>query len=249
MNVWLVTPAHGRLRVTRMVLAQRRHLSAELAAWGVTCRTVVIADDENLELAREYGCDTIEMNNDHLGERVNAGFRFACQHGDADWVAFIGSDDWLHPDLLGPLAERETGSRQPIVAGHHISVVDMEHALLCRLGVRGRHGVPPWFLPRWVIEAVDQAPCEADRKRGIEGSMIRRIQAAKIDPPWLFHDPHDEARVDFKCGENMTSYKAVSGSLGVGREVCPWPALRDRYPADLVEMAKETHLSMWLAAA
>ncbi len=247
MNVWLVTPAFGRFRVTRMVLAQRAHLAAELAGRGVTCRTVVVADDENLEIAREYGCETIEMGNDFLGARVNAGFELAGEHG-ADYVAFIGSDDWLHQDLFDALFAN-VKVPEPLFAGHHIAVVDLERGLLRRLGVRGANGVPPWFFPRWALEKCGWAPCEGGRKSGIEGSMGRTLRAAKADCEWVFNDPHDLARVDFKCGENMTSYDAVAHTLGFGAEVSPWDPLLEHYPADVVERAKEVHLSMWLAAA
>ena len=75
MNLWLVSPAWRRFDVTRLALAERRWLCDELATRGITANSVIVADDENLDIAREYDFHTITMDNSDLGLRFNAGYK------------------------------------------------------------------------------------------------------------------------------------------------------------------------------
>lgn len=223
-----MVPAWRRYAVTNLALAQKAHLRGVLAARGITCRVVVVADDENLDIARSYGFDTVEQEN-VLGRKVNDGFEYACREG-ADYVGFVGSDDWLHEDAFDWL----DGSR--VCAGHHIAVVDMESGLLRRLGVRGPQGVPPWLIPRHALERSGFRPADDARTWGMEGSILAGI--GPVD--WRFDDPHDLVRVDFKTDENMTSYRRITGLLGYGSELPAWPQLAARYPEPLVALAERT---------
>ena len=92
--------------MTRLALAQRRWLCDELAARGLDANCVIVADDENLDIAREYGFDTVEVDNRGLGRRFNAGYRHAADQG-ADYLVHVGSDDWVHPDLFDILRQND----------------------------------------------------------------------------------------------------------------------------------------------
>lgn len=194
---------------------------------------MIVADDANLEIAREHGFATVEMGNDYLGARFNAGIRYACVEGNADYVVHIGSDDWAHPDLFDDLAG-------PLVVGtgRRIALVDLEHGVAQVCHVRGQYGVIPWILPRAVLEPSGFEPCLREQLRGIDGSLVRGLTSR---PEWRFHDPHDLARVDFKSAVNITSYSALR-SIATGVEIAdPWARLAEIYPADLVTLARETH--------
>jgi hypothetical protein len=225
MHVAFVTPAAGRFAVTRLALAQRANLRDELALRGITATCVVIADDENLEIAREYGFDTIEMDNTYLGRKVNAGFELAGKQG-ADYIAFIGSDDWMHLDLFSPLGANR------VYAGHEITVVDLPSGRAKHLGWRDKRGVPPWFIPAGALERCDYRPCEDEATHGMEFQIGRWLGELQ----WYMHDPHLMTRVDFKSDEGMTSYeqitRAVDGEEGELGELGDW------YPADLITMAQ-----------
>jgi glycosyltransferase involved in cell wall biosynthesis len=223
LHVAFVTPAVGRFAVTRLALAQRANLRDELALRGVTATCVVIADDENLDIAREYGFDTIEREN-VLGRKVNAGFELAGKQG-ADYIAFIGSDDWMHPDLFSPLGANR------VYAGHEITVIDLLTGQAKHLGWRHRHGVPPWFIPSGALERCNFRPCEDVATEGMEFQIGRWLG----DLQWYMHDPHPMTRVDFKSDEGLTSYeqitRAVAGKEGKIGELEHW------YSSDLVNMA------------
>lgn len=191
----------------------------ELAASGVTCETVVVADDENLDVAAEFGFDALDRPN-ILGARLNAGFRYAFING-ATHVAFVGSDDWLHPDFFQPVIEGRL-RRDQVLAGHNIAIVDMETGLLRRLGVRGPQGVSPWLIP---VELLKDQMVPDNATRGMEGHLHRSL----LHGEWVFHDPHDLTRVDFKSAVNMTPYQRVNRLLGYGAEESAWPVLAERY--------------------
>jgi len=236
-HIAFVIPAWRRYAVTNLALAQQAHLRGALAARGVTSTTIVVADDDNIDIAREHGCETVTQNNAYLGRKVNDGIEHACRDG-ADWVAFVGSDDWLHEDALDPLFAVGDDQRPPLIAGHLVTIVDLERGRLRRLGVRGPDGVSPWLIPRWMLEQSCFRPVGDSLVRGMEGAL-RRALPQGFDR--VFHDPHEHCRVDFKTSVNMTPYRRVAPLLGYGPEETPWLALATQYPVQLMELAWKTH--------
>lgn len=219
--------------MTRLALAQRRHLEETLARREISLRSVVIADDDNLDIAGEHGCDTIEMTN-HLAAKVNAGFRHACEAG-ADYVCFVGSDDWLHEDFFSVLDGQ-------IVSGREIFVVDLENGRGRRLRISKPQGVAPWLIPRGLLEQFGFTPIPKRREElmwGIDGAMYKGLGVPR---DIVFNDPHDACRVDFKTDLNLTAYSILNTHLGVGEETHdPWSVLERHYPADLVAMGRDLH--------
>jgi len=218
----------------------------------VRANCVIVADDENLDIADEYGFPTVEMGNEFLGARFNAGIHWACTEGGADYVVHIGSDDWVHPVVFDRLPSPtpippEVSADNPVafwngepeaLTGRQIAIVNLPAGKMQRCHVRGRHGVIPWVLPRQVLEPSGFNPIRPDLQRGIDGSLIAGL---RVRPNWVFHDPHPLARVDFKSDTNITPYPGMASNLGIGPEVDPWGPLADIYPLALVEMARATH--------
>jgi glycosyltransferase involved in cell wall biosynthesis len=236
-HIAFVIPAWRRYAVTNLALAQQAHLRGALAARGITSTTIVVADDDNLDIAQEHGCHTVEQTNAHLGRKVNDGIEYACDQG-ADWVSFAGSDDWLHEDALEPIFDFAGEGLPPLIAGHLVTIVDLEHGKLRRLGVRGPDGVSPWLIPHWMLSRSHFRPVPDTLDRGMEGALRRALPPNVVR---VFHDPHEHVRVDFKTSINMTPYTRVSRLLGYGPEEPPWDALADHYPDELVQLARETH--------
>lgn len=234
--VWLSSPAHGRLAVSELVFAQRADLIRRLDGMGITAHAVIVADDENLDLAREHKFATVEMSNAYLGRKTNAGFRYACVEGDADFVVALGSDDWMHESAFEKLPGPTT-----IVAGRKLAVVDLEHGRMRGTVIRHRYGVIPWILPRFLLETRKFEPIKPEKRRGLDGSLVRGVTGPGR-PRWLFHDPHELARVDFKTRWNITPYRQTVQLVGVGPEYTdPWRRLAELYPAELCELARATH--------
>jgi Glycosyl transferase family 2 len=254
-NVWLVSPAWRRYQVTRLVLEQRRHLASVLAARGITIQTVIVADDDNLDLAREYGCVALEMDNRQLAAKFNAGIRYACQKGGADWICHIGSDDWVSPRFFEPLItyqqKIDAGERRSrlwrtgdfgqntLVTGTLMLLVDLNTGTARRVKCNGRYGIIPWLIPRHMLVASDFQPIPRDRARGMDGGLIRGLGTKPI---LHWHDPGVLCRVDWKSDTNLNTYRAITNSIGYGpEEQDPFALLTEEYPVELVDLARETY--------
>lgn len=252
MNIWLVSPAWRRYDVTRLALAERRWLCEVLAARGWTANSVVVADDDNQQIARELGFHTLEMPNTDLGEKFNAGYLYAASHG-ADVVVHIGSDDWLHPDALTildrvdltthPEFDTEVGvavwSIGPTVAAlRRLTLVDLVRGVAQRCQVKGSYGCIPWLVPRPALSPSGYSPIQPGFMRGIDGALVRGMGH---DINWIFQE-HAPAGwcVDFKTHTNITPYNAIASSLGMGPEGDAYTMLAEHYPAHLVDLARET---------
>ena len=236
MHVWLVTPAWSRVEVTRLALAQRAHLRGELAALGIGLSCVVVADDDNLGLAAEFGFDGLWQDNEFLGRRVNDGIKYAYDRG-ADFVCFAGSDNWLHGALFEPLVKGsakvayyplESGLLPPstIIAGRSLAVVDLAsgRSVVSRPG--GIKGVAPWLMPRGLFDTFGARPVQETASAGMEMQLAIGLGL----PAFVFHDPNPCARVDFKSDVNMTPFAAFD------RPGLPEARLRDFYPAELCDL-------------
>lgn len=259
MLVWFVSPAWRRFDVTRLALAQRAHLCGELAARGIDATCVVVADDENLEIAAAFGFDTVERDNEFLGRKFNDGIEHALRAG-ADVVVVMGSDDWLHVDAFDrlPLAEAAIPvptAEQPavtwtpgpeIVTGAGITIVDLERGLVRRCRSRGRSGCVPWLINRAALEPSFGRPIRETQQRGTDFALVLGLE---LQPTWVVHDPHPLCRVDFKSSTNINDFASTSGALADGPLLAdPWSLLTEKYPAELVEMARDTHRAMAVTA-
>lgn len=256
MRLVLVSPAWRRYAVTRVCFAQRAHLCGVLAERGIEPVVLVVADDENLDIACEYGFETLERPNDELGRKFNDGLEAACVDLQADVVAVVGSDDWVHEDLFDRVPSAKAEPPMPTadvpfvmwseapeaVTGRELALVDLVTARLRRCRVERHHGVIPHVFPRVALEPSGFRPARDQLNIGIDGSLVAGLD---VQPQWVFHDPHDLCRVDFKSDVNLNSYERITAAIGYGdEEHDPWSLLEERYPAELVGMARELSESM-----
>lgn len=216
-----------------MVMAERRWLCDRLADNGIAVNSVIVADDENLEIAAEYGFPTVEMDNDHgLGRKCNAGYEYAARQG-ADLFVPVGSDDWVHPDAFAVLPHR-----RQIVAFRDIAVVDLCSARLSVIRSPGDFGVIPWLIPRAELERSDFRPIQPELTIGMEGSMLRSFRPGLS---WIFlYKPDSMPCVDFKTPRNLCSYEELL-PFRVGDEADAWAMLDEHYPSYLIQMARAIH--------
>lgn len=250
MRLILVMPAWRRFDVTRLVLAQRAHLRGVLAERGVEAVSLIVADDDNIDIAREMGCETLERPNEPLGAKWNDGLEHACRELDADFVTVVGSDDWVHPDLFDrlpaevaphPVPTDENpvvicdGDAPEAVTGRELALVDLPTGRLRRCVSRGRWGVIPWVFPVSALEPSGCRPVKDGASKGLDGSLAAGLG---VSPSWVFHDPNPVARVDFKSGTNLNSFDLIAGAIGVGETLEPWDLLGGYYPPALVDQAR-----------
>lgn len=183
---------------------------------------MVVADDENLDLARAHGYDAVECPNDTMGRKWNAGFSHAASEG-ADIFVLIGSDDWLHPDALASLPT------DTISAADALDFVDLERGVLQH--ARAERQIP-WLIPRALLEPTSFTPFPDRIQRGTETLLWHALRHPD------FTHRGGAPGVDFKTHESTGPYAGVANSIGDGIEHDAWTALAEHYPAHLVESAR-----------
>lgn len=240
MSLWFVTPAWQRYELTAVCLEQRRRAIEELRAVGIDAYQVVIADDENLDIARSVGAAIIECPNfasdgdTILGRRWNLGTEFAAREG-AEWFVQIGSDSWIDPAFFVPLLDPDgptlTSTTYAAVLPNRIACLSVSPKAL-------EHAAGPYVFHRSLLEASRFAPCEerslftdTSTVAGIERSNGRRIE-------WQTRDVQRFQYVGFRMAPLMTTYKALKRRWLVRESLRPWELLRLFYPEDLVEQAR-----------
>lgn len=226
-SVWFVTPAWQRFELTAVCLGQRRRVIEELARHDIEGRCVVVADDDNLDIARGMGFDVVEQNNDWLGRRFNDGNEYAAKHG-ADWIVPIGSDSWIDPAYLLPLPDPKLTRTSRLYA-----VVELERMAL--LAVNGTSTAGPYMFSRQQLEHCNFRPAGDTLNKNIDHSTI--VGAGYVR--WEHRDVHPLQYIGFRGQPHITPYSRLQKRWGVRETRQPWSELMRHYPADLVQRARE----------
>lgn len=237
-SVRFVVPAHGRVEVSRFAFAGLAWCCDELVAGGVDANVWVVADDENLELAREHGFGTVEAANSPLGSKWNDGFEAAAAEG-CDFAITCGSDDWVHPALVAAWVDAAAFDGRSVVATRESAAVSPDGAevALLRIPYEGGDGVR--MYPRELLERVEFRPAIDGRDRAIDGSMRDRL--ARSGPlRFAYVDRGPLSIVDFKSDvEQLTGYPALVRSFATETRPDVWLQLADAgFPVPLVAQAE-----------
>lgn len=231
----IVSPAWGRFDTTRLVLKQRSRLVVELASRGIDAGLVVVADDENLDIAAEYGAATVEAPNDPLGRKANAGLAAAAATG-ADWIVWIGSDDWIHPDAFELLHSEY--ALPVIIRGERLAMVELATGMLQQISSPSVYGAIPWLIDARLFRVTKINPIRPDLPRGLDGALVRGLRRHRIPFEFVTHDPHPFRCVDFKTTLNLSPYEGAARNLGIAPAEPAWDALAGWFPDDLIEEAR-----------
>lgn len=225
MRLYFVTPAWQRFELTAVVLEQRKRAMDVLAENEIDARCVVIADDQNADMAESLGMDVLRRPNYALARRFNDGIQYAAQNG-ADWIVPIGSDSFLDPAYLFPLPD------QSKLRSSHLYAI-AEAGRLGRLKVRNGVGVGPYMIHRSQLPK-SLRPAEDHRARGVDGSTIRGLRSGwRVE--WT--DLHPWQYVGFRSHPQMNPYVKLYRRLGVGEELEVIERLSEYYPPGLVKKA------------
>src|SRR5688572_14547654 len=108
-SLWFIVPAHGRTELARICLRQLWRCCHDLIENGVDATAVVVADDENLDTARDLGFGWVRHDNQYTSQKFNEGIYLACNNPrPADYVVPCGSDDWVDYRLFLELPPTDT---------------------------------------------------------------------------------------------------------------------------------------------
>lgn len=227
-TLWFIVPARGRFPIAEVCLRQLRRTCDTLTARGILASAVVIADDENLDLARANGFGTVERDNAQLGRRINDGYELAGMAG-VEYMAALGNDDWVHPDWIVLPEDDE------VVCTHFSSVVSEDCTRLSRLNITYTGGDGVRVYPRALLERVGFRPAGEDRLRAIDTATQAGLRGEQ--PRYVYHDVDPLYIVDWKSAENLNDYDGCRRLFG--RRV--WPESSDPfgelarlYPAEAI---------------
>ena len=237
-SLWFVVPAHGRLELARICLRQLRHTCDALERERIRASAVVVACDENLDTAREFGFATVERDNRFTSRRFNDGIQLACDPefnpAPVDYVVPLGSDDWVDWRLFHNLPAPGN-----VVGFQRMAFVreDGRELTVRRINTNGGCGVR--IYSNFLMSKVGYRPADEDRIRGCDTSILINLLGqypAKVEPRDL--DPLQI--VDWKTrGGNLNPYDSLARHK---RELVrdPFQVLAGRYPKDSLA-AMEAH--------
>jgi hypothetical protein len=222
-SVVFVTPAFQRLELTAICLEQRSRVIDHLVEQGIEAQCVVIADDENLDVARAFGFDIVEQNNEYLGRKFNDGMQWAGEHG-ADWIVPIGSDSWIDPQYFLPLPDPPETRTSAL----YCAVTDSR---LAELRSQDRKGIGPYMFHRSLLETCGFRPASDTLHKSIDRSTVQGINQ-QIN--WVENNLHPFQYIGFRGIPHLTPYDLLVEKLGVREHTDPWTILSGYYPTDLV---------------
>ena len=225
-------PAHGRLRLAQICMRQLRRTCDALQTEGIDAAAVVVADDENLDVAAELGFATVERDNQFLSRKFNDGIQLALdpKHNPhpADYVVPMGSDDWVDHRLFLDLPPRDT-----MVGFQRLAVVreDGREITSRQLNYQGGAGIR--IYPAALMQPFGYRPADPDRKRACDTSILTNL--ARHHGPLMrvqHRHLHDYQIVDWKSpAEQLNSYAEIAAVFRAATTADPFDVLADVYPA------------------
>lgn len=164
-SICFVMPAWRRYALSEITFTQRKMMCLDLATKGIKADVVVIADDENLEIAKELRFHTIERDNEYLGRKFNDGHEFAMKSG-YDFSIPVGSDMFIDADLFTRLNDSFTKSKYYTVVtsrGHKMATMCLEWGIL-------------QAIPTRMLKDLDGRPCLDEIAKGCDTHTRNRIR-------------------------------------------------------------------------
>lgn len=237
-SVCFITPAYQRYNLSRICLEQRRDACDKLKELGIHADCVVVADDENLEIAKSFGFHTIDTPNDYLGRKFNEGHEFACKSGYTHVIP-AGSDMFIDPNVISSFDQENKFTTTVFYA---IMNQDGNKFIKFRLD----WGILQ-IIPVSMLSHVDSRPCIDTIAVGCD-TYTRKRTAQKLREPILRLIGHSLECISFQSAENqITRFQkfeelpetvVMTGPTGWLLE-----PLKTYYPESLVEKARNYYTS------
>lgn len=240
-------PAYGRLRLAEICMRQLRRTCDALCAEGIEASAIVVADDANLDTARNLGFGTVRRDNTFVSKRFNDGIQLALdpRHNPfpADFAVPIGSDDWVDWRILTELPADDT-----ILCFQKVSFVREDgREMTCRL-LRNEGGCGIRIYPRRLLEETGFRPADEDRYRACDTSILLNLERIRPDLQVVYKDIDGRQIVDWKSpGSQLNPYESLRAHQALAT-FDPFDELAAFFPAEgLAEM--ERHYARSMVAA
>lgn len=251
-SLWFVIPCHGRAQLARVCLTQLRITCDLLRENEIDATAVVIADDENLDTARELGFATIRRDNNFVSRKFNDGVQLACdpKHNPrpADYVVPFGSDDWVDHRILLNLPSPGT-----VLAFKDAGFVDETGSEIVSRHIDYPAGVGIRVYSRQLMRRCGYRPADEDRKRGCDTSILVNLTHtfAGTGPRIEYGDLHQFQIVDWKSpDQQLNGYRDVVGRFRRGTPAAdPFETLANVFPAESLEAMRAVYAGRTAVAA
>lgn len=231
-----VTPAYGRYELTAICLEQRKRLIKDLRERGIDATCIVIANDENLDTAKDLGFLTVERNNLFLGRRFNDGFALAAKQG-IDLIHPIGSDSWVDATLFEHLPQNTC----EITTGLNYAVINPKATYRAELQIIYSLGIGYTFCTELAKE-VDYRPCGEFLKRGCDTATHDILQM--FGGRRTYWGGHSLQHVGFHSDEEqVTDLENLMNKFECNITFNPWLNMDKHYDTDLIDRMKALHKS------
>lgn len=221
-SLCLVIPAWNRFELTEICLRQKQTLQGAIP--GLDVQVVVVADDENLDIARGLGFSAIERDNDEgLGTKYNDGYEWAARQG-FDYVGAHGSDMWMLPDLLAtlPAGVPRSGSA---LASRMLTVVHHRGDVRLEIRVPDEFPFGSAIYPMAALESTGYRPCAEGIRSGCDTSTRRAIARRH------YRENHRYLRMVYT---EHTQFELINFQSR-NTQLTDWDRLRERLGGQLVK--------------
>ncbi len=165
-SLLFIMPAYKRYALSTITFKQRAWLCEQLSSPNFHAEVLVLADDDNLDIAEDNGFIIKEVDNSSLGKRFNDGHEWAADQG-FDYVSPVGSDMFIAPSVYANL----NGS----------FIATTQYTAIKKTGKRRADMLIPWgvlqIIPVSMMKDVDYRPCDDTLRTGCDTSTRINIGA------------------------------------------------------------------------
>jgi hypothetical protein len=232
-SLMFCVPAHGRLQLAKICLEHLRHTCDQLTEHKIKASAIVVADDANLDVARELGFGTVERNNQFVSRKFNDAIQGALDQDHnpkpADYVVPIGSDDWVDWRIFMNLPPKDT-----IRCFQRLSFVREDGLEITSRMLRNQGGCGIRIYPREVMAQRWFRPADEDRHRACDTSILHNLQRSfpAVRLQYVGIDPRQI--VDWKSPDNqLNPYASLRAHRAMSPPVSdPFTHLRGIYAVE-----------------
>lgn len=242
LSLWFVIPAWKRPELSAVCFEQIARASAVIEGFGVDVTCLVVADDENLDIAEQLGFRTLQRPN-KLGRKLNDGYQLAIAEG-ADYVCPLGSDSWIEPRRFEPLPKMGQ-----LLCTRNYTVINKQGTKRAQLNVAYRGGVGSRVIPAAMLRECGNRPLPDDLMRGADTKTLAKIEESHT-VEFVYSELHPMEVVGFQSDVQLNRYAQLKQAFFVSeKKHDPFAGLEEYYDLDLVERVKALYHPALVEAA